>query len=91
MRLRSAGRGGACRARRSPGEARECPPAACSESDPSEIAFNAASWMFAGVSKSGSPSAKSRTSIPFAFNRLASAPIASVAEGAIKPERCCEC
>ena len=43
--------------------------------------------MLLGVVKSGSPSAKSRTSIPFAFNRLASAPIARVAEGAIKPAR----
>ena len=39
--------------------------------------------MWAGVPKSGSPRAKSRTSRPCAFNRLASAPIASVAEGAI--------
>src|SRR5277367_829177 len=43
--------------------------------------------MFSGVLKSGSPSAKSRTSIPFDFSFLASAPIASVADGAIKLER----
>jgi hypothetical protein len=43
--------------------------------------------MFFGVAKSGSPSAKSSTSIPFAFNRFASAPIARVAEGSINPAR----
>src|SRR5487761_2581251 len=43
--------------------------------------------MFAGVAKSGSPSAKSRTSTPSALRRLASAAIANVAEGAIKFDR----
>ena len=43
--------------------------------------------MFSGVSKSGSPRAKSRTSTPSAFSRLASAAIARVADGAIRFER----
>src|SRR4051812_40861436 len=47
----------------------------------------AASWMLAGVPKSGSPSAKSRMSNPSAFSRFASAAIASVADGAINPDR----
>ena len=51
------------------------------------IARIAASWMFSGVSKSGSPRAKSRTSTPSAFSRFASAAIARVAEGAINLER----
>src|SRR5512142_212972 len=44
----------------------------------------AASWMFSGVGKSGSPSAKSSTLTPCDFNRFASAAIAMVADGAIK-------
>src|SRR4051794_30326436 len=43
--------------------------------------------MLAGVSKSGSPRAKSNTSTPSDFSRLASAAIARVAEGAIRLER----
>ena len=43
--------------------------------------------MLAGVLKSGSPSAKSRICRPWAFNFLASAAIAKVAEGSIKLAR----
>ena len=42
-----------------------------------------ASWMGAGVSKSGSPEAKSITSIPRAAIALASAVMLSVGDGEI--------
>jgi hypothetical protein len=45
----------------------------------------AASFMWSGVSKSGSPDPKPTTSIPFDFNELASAVTARVEDGFICP------
>ena len=50
---------------------------------PASSAFFAASLMWAGVSKSGSPAPKLMTSIPLAFSAFAFADTARVGEGSI--------
>ncbi len=74
-------------ARRSPGEAPECQPGECSGSNRRKSLSTPPAGCYRACRNRARPSAKSSTSIPFAFNRRASAPIMSVAEGAIKFER----
>src|SRR5690606_8944098 len=54
---------------------------------PSRIALWAASLMCSGVSKSGSPAPRERTSLPWALSSAALAVTARVGEGLMRPTR----
>ena len=69
-------------------QARECPPGACSESNRRRSPSTPPAGCFRACRNRARRARNPEPAIPFAFNRRASAPIMSVAEGSIKLERC---